>query len=72
MKEEELFEMFNRVGLQQRDEAKECALIHVNGILRNYWVDLEVAKEMHPHAEGLAAGNIYIWQEVKQILTDKY
>ena len=34
LKAKELFDMFNRVGLQQRDEAKECALICVDKMIR--------------------------------------
>ena len=67
LKAKELFEIYNRVGLQQRDEAKECALICVDKII-------EVLDELwFLHCDDNNNEELKeFWQEVKQILTDKY
>ena len=70
LKAKELFEKFNRVGLQQRDEAKECALICVDDKLellgRLKKIQRYKAEKMTIQKE------VDALQKVKQILTDKY
>ena len=51
-------------GMKYQD-SKICALICVEEILKNLKQDLEVSKDLHSHANGLVAGNIFIWQQVK-------
>lgn len=46
--------------------AKKCALIAVDEILSNDKESLEVAEGLHPHAQGLIAGSIKYWHDVKQ------
>ena len=47
-------------------DAKQCALICVNEILDDLTQSFEVAKDLHPHAQGLVAGSLKFWKEVKQ------
>ena len=63
LKAKELFEKFNRVGLQQRDEAKECALIYVNGVIEllESMAGVNEIKDDHK-----------LYSDIKQILTYKY
>lgn len=69
-KANELIKIYSAVGLQQRDEGVECALICVDKILEaNHIIDnkhfptdktLDILVEQNE-----------FWQEVKQILTNK-
>ena len=66
LKAKELFDIYNRVGLQQRDEAKECALMCVDKILG-------VLKELATHYGNYIHRLTYVdYIEVKQILINKY
>jgi hypothetical protein len=47
-------------------EAKQCALIAVDEILKDLKESFEVAEDLHPHAKGLIAGSLTSWQQVKQ------
>ena len=62
-KAKEIFDTFNRVGLQQRDEAKECALICVDKTLEllESMAGVNEIKDDHK-----------LYSDIKQILTDKY
>jgi len=66
LKAKELFDIYNRVGLQQRDEAKECALICV-GQITNRIKLLNPSKQSYYYMVEQS-----FWLKVKQILTDKY
>ena len=76
-KADELIEKY--VGIQSELEettsfywnyAIKCASIAVNEILIDLQESFEVAKELNPQAEGLIAGSIAIWTEVKNDLTN--
>jgi hypothetical protein len=54
---------FGSIGVY---EAKQCALVAVDEILKDLKESLEVAEDLHPHAKGLIAGSLTGWQEVKQ------
>jgi len=46
-------------------QGKENAIICVNEILNDLKESFSVAQDLHPHAEGLIAGSISFWSEVK-------
>lgn len=52
-------------------EAKKCALYACEVILNDCRMNFEVSKELHPHAEGLTAGTMMCWLEVKKEI-EKY
>ena len=49
----------------QIQNAKQCALIAVDEILKDLKESLEVAEYLHPQAKGLIMGSLVNWQEVK-------
>jgi hypothetical protein len=49
-------------------QAKQCALMAVDEILKDLKVSLKVAEDLHPHARGLIMGSFADWLEVKQEL----
>jgi len=53
-------------GVCKYEEAKQCALIAVDEILKDLKESLKVAEDLHLHARGLIMGSFVDWQEVKQ------
>ena len=58
-KAEELINKFSSV---------ENALICVETILEDLEESFELSKSLHPHAEGLIAGSIAVWQSIRREL----
>lgn len=54
--------------LIKKFSSKDNAKICVEEILTELKESFEVAKELHPHAEGLIAGSLAIWISVKHEL----
>lgn len=52
------------IGGWGRENAKTC----VEEILRDLKESFDVAKDLHPHAEGLIAGSMAFWLSVKREL----
>ncbi len=52
------------IGGWGKENAKTC----VEEILNDLKESFEVAKDLHPHAEGLIAGSLVFWQSVKREL----
>jgi len=50
------------------DVAKNCALISITNSLEDLNESLEIAKELHPHAEGLIAGSIVNYKHILEII----
>jgi len=50
----------------------ELALCCVDIIIKDLNESLEIAVEnhLHPHAEGLVAGSLYVWRNVKKELLE--
>ena len=49
-------------------QAKNVSIIAVDEILNDLKESFVVAKDLHPHAEGLIAGSLAFWQSVKREL----
>lgn len=45
--------------------AKQCAKLMVDEIIKDLKESFEVAKTLHPHAQGLVAGSLTVWNKVK-------
>ena len=52
-------------GVCKYEEAKKCALIAVDEIIKDLKESLKVAEDLHLHARGLIIGSFVDWQEVK-------
>jgi hypothetical protein len=52
-------------GVCKYEEAKQCALIAVDEIIKDLKESLKVAEDLHLHARGLIMGSFVDWQEVK-------
>ncbi len=64
-KAKELFDKFS-LGYYHAPNAKQCALIAVDEIIKDLKESLKVAEDLHLHARGLIIGSLVDWQEVKQ------
>jgi hypothetical protein len=53
-------------GVCKYEEAKQCALIAVDEIIKDLKESLKVAEDLHLHARGLIIGSFVDWQEVKK------
>ena len=53
-------------GVCKYEEAKQCALIAVDEIIKDLKESLKVAEDLHIHARGLIIGSFVDWQEVKK------
>ena len=46
--------------------AKQLSIISINHYIKDCQQSLGLSKEMHPHAQGLIAGTLVCWTEVKK------
>ena len=58
-------------GVCKYEEAKQCALIAVDEIIKDLKESLKVAEDLHLHARGLIIGSFVDWQEVKEEIENK-
>lgn len=56
------------ITLKLKHKFGDLAIDVVDIYLQDLKVSFAVSKDLHPHAEGLVAGTIFQWTQVKNIL----